>query len=162
MPCIGEKILLCKIPPLQMTSAYHFTFPALLYSTPSFCKHNSKWILPFPSRLNLRLCLKSPWHILLTKGDEWENEMWTCWNAGALTVPQLLPAGISKPPKLPGAQTPVSSFLSDCNLPGQIENCQEAAIGFYPGFSLWSDFALRPRAASVCCFWGQGILWIFF
>lgn len=51
---------------------------------------------------------------------------------------------------MPGAQTPVSSFLSDCSLPGQFENCQEAALGSYPGFSLWSDFALRPRAARAC------------
>lgn len=78
------KILLCKNPSTlnDITTSLHLSYPLLFHRQPfaniiqnEYCHFHQDW--------NLRLCLKSPWHILQAEGEECQGETWTCWNVGS-------------------------------------------------------------------------------
>lgn len=94
-----EKILLCKNPSaLNDITASLYLSCSFLFPRQPFANRIQNEYCHFHQGWNLRLCLKSPWHILQAKGEEWEWDLnmlecvvlwWLC-STEKLTFPSCL------------------------------------------------------------------------
>lgn len=136
-------------------------FPALLYSTPSFCKHNSNeyclfhqdWIWGFVWNHLLAYSPDQGWGM-----TKWDVNMLKCWGPDCASAPA---SWHFKATKLPGAQTPVSALSVRLQLTWSVWKLPRGSSLWAPTQVSVSGLTLHwGLAACAWSFWGQGIfLW---
>lgn len=161
MPYIGENSIMQNTStPNDITPLLHLSCPLIFHPQPfanifqnEYCLFHRDWIWGFA------------WNHLSTfSRPRVRKDKMRC-ECAEMLGPRFLPSSCPLTlPRYPNCRAlkllfpPVCFLPSYFTLPCHIWNSQETHIAFYMGLSFWTYFALRSRAASVWCFWGQGVL----